>query len=414
MPAERGRRLYIIQAAVEYLVAILVSGSFLATITKELGFSDSLTGIISAIISLGCLFQLLSVTIRRNVKRTVVLLSLANQVLFLLLYVIPLSGMEKPVKTAAFVGAIILAYLIYYIIHPKKFNWLMSSVEDGHRGTFTAAKEIVSLVTGITFSFGMGALVDHLAAKGEQRMAFVVCAVVIFALSIVHMLLLIWFPANESRNVGRSFKSGMKLVLSNKGLKKTVMVFVLYYIANDAINPFMGTYKISELGMSLSLVTAIGMVGSGSRVAVSHLWGRYADRRSFAAMAGKCFLILAAAWVCIVFATPTNGVVMMILYSAFHGVAMGGINSSLTNMVYDYVPRDQCAEAIAVTQATAGVVGFLTTVCVSPLVTAIQEAGNTVFGISAYAQQVLALVAAVITVTIAIYIRLALVRKSES
>ena len=146
--------LYIIQAAVEYLVSILVTGAFLATITKELGFSDGLTGIVSAIISLGCLFQLLSVTIRRNVKRTVIVLSLTNQVLFLLLYVIPLSGAAKPVKTVTFVVSIVLAYLIYNIIHPKKFNWLMSTVEDGHRGTFTATKEIVSLISGVAFSFG--------------------------------------------------------------------------------------------------------------------------------------------------------------------------------------------------------------------------------------------------------------------
>lgn len=404
--------LYIIQAAVEYLVSLLVTGSFLATITKELGFSDGLTGVVSAIISLGCLFQLLSVTIRRNVKRTVIVLSLTNQVLFLLLYVIPLSGAAKPVKTVTFVVSIVLAYLIYNIIHPKKFNWLMSAVEDGHRGTFTATKEIVSLISGAAFSFGMGALVDHLAAQGEQRMAFVVCAVVIFALSMAHVLLLAWFPATKCENQTRLSKGSAKRLLHNKGLRKTVVVFALYYMANDAITPFLGMYKISELGMSLSLVTAIGIVESGSRIAVSHFWGRYADRRSFAAMAEKCFLILAVSWMCIVFAGPTNGVVMMILYTALHGVAMGGINSSLTNMVYDYVPRDQCAEAIAVTQATAGVVGFLTTVCISPVVTAIQKAGNTVLGISAYAQQVLAAVACVITLVIVAYVRLMLIRKS--
>ncbi len=407
----RGRKLYIVQAAVEYLVAILVSGSFLATITKELGFSDSLTGIVSAIVSLGCLFQLLSVTIRRNVKRMVVFLSLANQVLFLLLYVIPLSGAAKPIKTVMFVVAIVLAYLIYYIIHPKKFNWLMSAVEDGHRGSFTATKEIVSLVSGMAFSFGMGALVDYLAARGELRLAFVICALVIFVLSISQMILLLFFPANEVENAGRSLKESIKLLASNKGLRKTVVVFALYYIATDAVTPFLGTYKISELGMSLSLTTAIAMVGSGARISVSHLWGRYADRRSFAVMAEKCFLFLTAAFACVIFANPSNGIVTMILYTALHGVAMGGINSSLTNMVYDYVPRDQCANAIAVTQAMAGVVGFITTLCISPVVTAIQKAGNTVLGIPMYAQQVLAVASFVIAAAIVIYIRVALIKK---
>ena len=63
--AKRGRLLYILEAALEYLLSILVSGSFLATLTKELGMSDSLTGILSSVISLGCLFQLMSVILRR-------------------------------------------------------------------------------------------------------------------------------------------------------------------------------------------------------------------------------------------------------------------------------------------------------------------------------------------------------------
>ncbi len=48
--------MYILEAALEYLISILVVGSFLATLTKELGMSDGLTGILSSVISLGCLF----------------------------------------------------------------------------------------------------------------------------------------------------------------------------------------------------------------------------------------------------------------------------------------------------------------------------------------------------------------------
>lgn len=40
---KRSRLMYIFEAALEYLISILVAGSFLATITKELGVSDSLT-----------------------------------------------------------------------------------------------------------------------------------------------------------------------------------------------------------------------------------------------------------------------------------------------------------------------------------------------------------------------------------
>ena len=96
---KRSRLMYIFEAALEYLVSILVTGSFLATITKELGISDSLTGILSSVISLGCLFQLLSLSVRRaKVKKLVVILSVINQAFFMLLYVIPLTGAKNQIK----------------------------------------------------------------------------------------------------------------------------------------------------------------------------------------------------------------------------------------------------------------------------------------------------------------------------
>ena len=50
----RSRYAYIGEAALEYLIAILVQGTFLAQVTMNIGFTDSQTGIISSVISLGC------------------------------------------------------------------------------------------------------------------------------------------------------------------------------------------------------------------------------------------------------------------------------------------------------------------------------------------------------------------------
>ena len=410
----RGKIAYIIQAALEYLVALLVSGSFLATLTNELGFSDSLTGIVSAIISLGCLFQMLTVFVRRNIKTTVIVYSFACQILFLALYVIPLTGAAKPIKTASFVVAIVLAYLIYNMIHPQKTNWLMGSVTDGQRGSFTATKEIVSLASGMAFSFGMGELVDFFAARGKVRTAFLLCAIVIFVLMIAHAVSLFFVPADEEQAQTRSIRKGLSLLIRNKNLRAAVTVSLLYNVAAFAFRPFLGSYYIKELGFSLGFVAVISMVSSISRILVSRQWGRYADRRGFAAMVEKCFLLLAVSWVFMGTATPSIAAWMFCGGMAFSGAAMGGINSSMTNLIYDYVPRDQCADAIAVTQAISGVAGFLTTLLVSPLVTHIQSAGNRVFGLPMYAQQVLAGVGVLILVLGAVFTRLALIRKKQA
>ena len=54
------RKSYIVEALLEYLVSILVSGTFLSAILKHIGVSDALAGIISSFTTLTCCAQLFS------------------------------------------------------------------------------------------------------------------------------------------------------------------------------------------------------------------------------------------------------------------------------------------------------------------------------------------------------------------
>lgn len=407
--------MYIFEAALEYLISILVTGSFLATITKELGVSDSLTGILSAVISLGCLFQLLSLSVKKTkVKRLVVILSIINQIFFLLLYVIPLTGEKKQIKILLFVVLICAAYIIYNFAHPKKVSWLMSLVDDSRRGAFTANKEIVSLVCGMLFSFLMGAVIDRFTASGEIRTAFILSAVVIFILMLLHTLTLIFTVEESPDSKNRNSLAWDKALLKNKMVIKITGVFVLYNISNFASVPFYGTYQINELGLSLKTVSALVILGNLSRILVSGLWGKYADKKSFAAMTEKCFVFLGISQLCALFTVPSNCTIMFALYYYFYGVAMGGINSALINLVFDYVEPGKRSDSLAIVQAVSGLVGFLTTICLSPLVTLIQNSNNTVFGVHMYAQQICTFISLCFTAVSVIYVRKAIIPSRTS
>lgn len=171
--------------------------------TAQLGISDSLTGVISAIISLGQAFQLLSIFMRKNIKRKVVLFSATNQLVFMCLYVIPLTGLPPGWKTALFIGAVTLAYFLYNIVHPKKIDWFMSMVEDGSRGRYTSVKEMVSLLTGMVFSYVMGSMSDYYRGIGQVRKSFAICAGVIFGLTVLHTLTMALAAEKEEGRSGK-------------------------------------------------------------------------------------------------------------------------------------------------------------------------------------------------------------------
>lgn len=407
--------MYIFEAALEYLISLLVSGSFLATITKELGFSDSLTGILSSIISLGCLFQLISMAVWRNsYKRFVVIMSIANQLLFTLLYVIPLAGGGKNIKAAIFVVVIISAYSIYNIAHPLKINWLMSLVDDSKRGVFTANKEIVSLICGMIFSFSMGSVVDHFAEKGEIKTAFIICAFAMVTISIFHTVTMLFAPekalgCSEKKNIFCSFVD----VIKDKKLLAVTFIFILNNISHYTTVPFYGTYQINELGFNLKYVTFLSILESIARTLFSRVWGKYSDKYSFAYTIEKCLFILLPSYICVVLSTPQTGKLMFVFYYICHGIAMGGIGSAMINLIFDYAPPKKRSDSLAVCQATAGLVGFLSTMAVSPVVRLIQENGNKIFGITVYAQQLLSVFGAIVVLSGVIFIRLSISKKAK-
>ena len=116
----RNNRLYIAQAAVEYHISLLMTGSFLAALTTALGISDALTGVLSSVISLGCVFQTLSLLLHLRRSRSFVLgMSVVDQLLFASLYFIPFLPVGGGARIVLFVVLLLLAYFVYYVAHPE-------------------------------------------------------------------------------------------------------------------------------------------------------------------------------------------------------------------------------------------------------------------------------------------------------
>lgn len=407
---KRSRIMYIARAALEYFVAITVGGSYLATLTSYLGISDSLTGIIASFISLGCIFQLFSVFLkRRKVKGIVTLFSVVNQLLFMLLYIIPLSGGEKQFKIAAFIVIIFSAYLIFNIISPLKNSWLITLIDPGSRGIFSSWNEIFSLIGGMIFTYAMGSLIDHYKALGQIETSFIICGITVFVLTILHTLTLLFtiepeMDGDQSAPTKQNPFKEMAQALKNKTVIKLTVMFCLWYIAKDISIPFYSTYLIKELGFSLKLISIFGIVGSVVRIAFSTTMGKYADRTSFAKMMRLCLFVYGAGFLVFLFTVPANGIWMYTTYCVLSAIANAGLNSALGNVVFELVPHNERSNALAVTNSISGLIGFGTTLIASRLVENIQQNGNTFLGMNLYAQQVCSALSLVCVAVMIVYI----------
>ncbi len=400
------RIMYIIEAALEYFISIATGTIYLAKLTAYLGFSDALTGVLTSFVSLGCGFQLLAIffSSKTPVKRFVTVFHIISQVLFALLYLVPVTNFTQGQKTVIFVILLLSAHVIHNMINSPKINWFMSLVDDDKRGKFTANKEMVSLGGGIVFSYLLGSTMDHFENKGEIKTAFIICGVGLMMIMVFHSLTLIL--SKEKTKLSKSDVNKVKVseVLKNKNLWKLTLVAVLWNAANYITISFSGTYQTQELAFSTTFASVIIMCGSFSRVLFSKPFGKYADKFSFCKMLILCFAIEAVAFGINIFTIPKNGAFLFFVYYVLHSIGMAGINSATINLIYDYVPYDQRTMALAVQQTFAGCTGFFVTLAISPLVAWVQNNGNHVFGIHVYAQQLLSLLSCLIICALEAYL----------
>ena len=133
--------------------------------------------------------------------------------------------------------------------------------------------------------------------------------------------------------------------------------------------------------------------------------GKYADKTSFSRMVTLCLTLAAVAFLINSFTVPANGRIFYTLHYCLYAVSMAGVNSAMTNLVYDCVQGENRRSALAISTALGGLSGFAATCLMSPIVDAIQRAGNRLGAFSLYPAQFVSAVACAITVLLIVYLR---------
>ena len=398
------RGLYIVEAAVEYLIQILLEGAYIAKLSSAMGISDSLTGIITAIVQLGNTLQIVALFLagKRPVKRWVTAGHITANLFFTLIYLCPFLKVGFGLRTFIFIALLLIGCFIHNIIQSTKINWYMSLVDNDKRGRFTALKEMISLFAGIVFSYAVGFVMDYFDAKGDINGSFVFCGIAVAVLSVSHALILLFSKEKPSEPIKLHVGENMKRIFSNKNGLVIVAAFLIYDLLRIPATSYAGAYQINELGFSMTFVSIISAVSSVVRAAISLPMGGFGDRHSFKKMVLMCLGIQAAGFLCLFLASPSNGKIMFSAYRILTAVASSGLVGGVINLIYETVGEKLRTEFYALKMAVCGIAGFASTWAFSFLVSSVQAKGNTFLGINICAEQILGLVALIGTVANAI------------
>jgi predicted MFS family arabinose efflux permease len=252
----------------------------------------------------------------------------------------------------------------------------------------------------------MGNVIDNFEAQGQLRSAFVLSAIVIFVMLTAHAISLMLIKEEEAENnrAASTFVEKIKDVLKDPVICKVLVSGILWSVASQLTVSFLGVYQIKELGFSMSYIAGLSVLYTAVRVPCSFVFGRFADKNSFAAMLRTCYFLAVISFSMIVFTTPATGRFLYPLYTIFNAAAISGINGGEVAIIFDFAPSFKTRDTLAVKQTACGLLGFLVTLGAAPFVDRIQMGGNRFLGMTIYAQQLLALVSMLISVGIVVYL----------
>ncbi len=405
------RVLYWFEAAFAYFIDILAGGAFLAKLTSEIGISDSMTAILTSLTSLAGIAQLFSIYLSHKApyKRFVIPVMIGAELIYASLYLIPFLNMSAELMSLLFFAAMLTAKLLINVVSPLKTTWFMNLVPIADRGSYTAVLQVVSLISGAAVSFGAGYLIDSFQANGNLTGAFITLSVSILAFTVANFLTLLFSREKELIKKSEKSKAGdsLKYLAKNKKYKKFLWVLLFAAVGNNVITPFLGTYQVNELGFSMTFVSIISVVFSAVSMLFVLFFGKLSRNFQHRTLLRIGYPIVFVSYVLNIFTNPNNGAVMFIIYNVILRVGNAAIAISATNQLLEITPVEHQPTALSVNTIITGVLSFLATLAVSPLIDYMQERGNTLFGITVYAQQILSALCALFYLLLIVYYNLA-------
>ena len=399
------RGAYIAGSLFNYFIALLTSGTFFAKLATTVGLSDSMTAILGSFTTFAGMFQLISIFLAHKtpVKRWVVPVQFLSNLLLAFLYLIPLMNMSGYLSVLFFL-ILILTKAGVSIITPSRVNSFFALCDDNKRGAFQAKNNIISFAGGIVFTYVIGIIIDSFEARGDVSGSFTVLVIIIFVLSLLELgVMLSAKEKPENKERAQSPFGDIKSLFSSKKYRRMLLLYIFWNCALNVTIPFLGTYQISELGFSMTIVATISAATGVLNMLMLYLFGRYSTKHSYASMLRISYPVAIAAFLALALSGSGTFVIfyfvfilLRVIYGELHTVAD-------LNLIYGAVPTGQRTAAMAVNTMVVGLSSFLTTLAASPLVDYVQSVTLELFGRPIYAQQILAAISALIITGVALF-----------
>lgn len=337
-------------------LASLTGSTFLVAYALHFGASNMLIGVLAALPHLSQLAQLPAVLLVRRVgnRRLIsVVASLIGRFSWLAIALVPLFVPGTATLVVLVLG-LLTASLMAAISNTGWNSWMHELVPSDELGSFFGRRFSMATFTGVCVSMAAAWFIDHLAADlvGSRANGYSVTFSVGFVFGLLGVYFVSRIPEPQLRPSEGSLIELVKAPLRDNNFANLVRFLAAWSFALYLATPFFSAYMLTQLGMELSWVIGLVVLGRIVNIVFLRLWGSFSDslsNKSVLTVAAPLCLVCIVGWT---FTTlPDRHALTLPLLVVLHvlmGVAMAGITLATGNVSLRLAPKGQATNYLAV------------------------------------------------------------------
>jgi MFS family permease len=344
-----GLKLVIADGMAAEAMVVFTSGTFLTAMAIYMGASNFKLGLLAALPTFTTIFQLLSVWLVQKFNNRKIVTSVFNLLARMPLIAIGIMPFLFSAGTSIQVLLVLLFFQhIFGDIAGASWNsWMKDLVPGDKLGRFFSRRTRMSQTLNVSLSLAVAMAIDYIKVHypAHEISAYTILFLVGGVLGMLSVFLLLRTPEPKPDRMHDNVFKMLGASVRNINFRNLLAFHSLWAFGLNLATPFFTVYMMKTIGLPLSYVIILTVIGQLSSIASLRLWGKYSDRFSNKTIINICAPFYIACIFAFAFtAIPTSETVTLTMLLFIHiisGVSAAGINLAINNISIKLAPKGE-------------------------------------------------------------------------
>jgi MFS family permease len=364
---KRGLNLVMADGMTSEAMVVFTSGTFLTAMAVNMGATNFQLGLFAALPTFTTVFQLFSIWMVQRFNNRRLITSLFNFLARLPILAIGIIPFVFSKSTSIQVLLLMLFFQhVFGDIAGASWNsWIKDLVPGTQMGTFFSRRSRIAQVLNVTLSLLTAMGIDYVKLHYPQQEIFTYHILFLIGgvLGLASVAFLLRTPEPQAQPMDDRLFTLFGKPLKNRNFRNLLIFNSFWAFALNLATPFFSVFMLKTIGLPLSYIIGLGILGQVAGILSLKIWGQYSDWFSNKTIISICAPLYISCIIAFAFVgMPESKLVSVLLLIAIHtlsGAATAGINLALSNIGFKLAPKH---EAIVYISTKNMLVAFFSTI----------------------------------------------------